>query len=888
LANARVATVVRPLDRVLVVLRVAPVPILALSLSLPTIESLVSSSKAAPHEWLLGIIGTALAATYIVLLNTQVVGSRIDSVIGGVRRWVALACNHDGAKHDAGVACWLTPEVFQAPLFPYQQQQRALVELAHACESEDTGQYWFVEGDSGSGKTRTALMLVQRLVRDKRLSALANRCYLYDFAESDAVQDELRGSIAKTRRDSAVVMVDNFQLVRPEILKALTHHLVDGEDATARLLLFLTRPGDSWNRSPGSDIRLVSEAKAARRYLPLAGPSPESITRHLFDLDPDAAELIRKLAKPGAASAAQLHIAQVVARNRKTPPEVLTILRRLVGEQDTAADRGLMSALAIATGLAMHRGGFSRRELWRAIWSTGPSESLKARLASASQSYATVRRLHGFGLISRIDVGGSRYVFHEALAELCIDRLSSSTPFAEAFAAVGRERLERLRSDNSALDAWLIAAEIGTQGTLESTFDGALSTGAYRPMVTCLRRAGIRYELSDVARLQLAILLNRTGSLAESRATFTDELVRALSSSSQLATMLVTSRIEATHDEAAEAALETLCNHEDRVVALTGEYWKIHMRAHHGQFDSQGLRDMASELHARLDRGENYWLTYSLARMHFDALRHLYLEGRISAHEIAWNDIDAYLYSRLPTFEGLHRLYTRAHFVGHFLLPQLALFDEPVGSDDARTIGLEPEHATVAGLIGAAQRLYRRAAEEFEQYGDREAQYLKADILNAKLIADAADPEEVQRLLNEYSALGAANFRSIASYPHFYQFRWQILQYYRRLLDSRTVDPTTADQHLGPAEWHLQRVAALDRRTGNEYGILRARLLSALFESVKNKTPVDRGELRTLAQRATERGYTFEQRLLRRLIDEEGSRHADLHAIFRFYPFVHQ
>jgi hypothetical protein len=888
LTNTRVATVVRPLDCMLVVLRVALVPIVALSLSLPTIESLVSSSTAAAHDWPLGLLGTALAATYVVLLKTQVVGSWIDSVIASVRRWVALACNHDAAKHDGRVACWLTPEVFQAPLFPYQQQHRALLELANACQSEDSGQYWFVEGDSGSGKTRTAFMLVQRLVRDRRLSALANRCYLYDFAESEAVQDALRARISKPRHDRAVVMVDNFQLVRPDILKALTQHLVYEEDATARLLLFLTRRGDSWNRSPGSDVRLVSEAKAANRYLSLAGPSPESISRQVFDVDPHAAELIRKLAEPGTASAAQLHIAQVVARNRKAPPELLTILRRLVGEDDTVADAELMGALGTVAALAMHRGGFSRRQLWRAIWSTCHEGSRDSRLACAARRYATVRRLHKLGLISRIDVGGARYLFHEAVAELCIDRMWGSTAFAEVFTAVGRARLRHLRSAKGALDAWLIAAEIGTQDTLESTFDGALSTGAYRPMVTCLTRASIRHELSGVARLQLAILLNRTGKLAESRAKFTDELVEALSSSNELATMLVTSRMEATHDAAAEAALETLCHHEDRVVAITGEYWKIHMRAHRGHFDSRGLREMASEVHGLLGRRENYWLTYSLARMHFDALRHLYLEGRVSAREIAWDNVDTYLCSRLPTFEGLHLLYTKAHFVGHFLLPQLALFDEPVSSEDARAVGIEPEDATIPGLIRAAQRLYRRAADEFEQYGDREAQYLKADILNAKMIADPADAEEVQRLLSDYSTVGAANFRSIASYPHFYQFRWQILQYYGTLLDLRTVDPTTADQHLGNAEWYLERLEALDRRAGNEYGLFRASVLSVLLRSVTSKRPLDRHELTMLAQRATGHGYVFEQRLLRRLIDEEGARHTDLRAIFRFYPFVHQ
>lgn len=879
---------VRPLDRLLVVAKVALVPVIALSLSLPTIESILDSSTAATHEWLLGLLGAALAAGYVVGLKTQTVGGRIDAVVASVRRWIALACNHDGARHDRSVACLLTPEAFQAPLLPYQQQHRALLDLLDACRTEAIGQYWFVEGDSGSGKTRTALMLVQRLVRDKRLSPLGGRCYLYDFADSEAVQGELRSQIAKPRHDQAIVMVDNFQLVRPETLKALTTHLVYQEDETARLLLFLTRRGDTWNRSPGSDVRLVSEAKAASHYLSLEGPSSELIVRQVFDQDPEAAQLLRKLTKPGAASAAQLHIAQVVARNGKAPTQLLAILRALVGEPDALEDAELLSSLGVIAGLAMHRGVFSRKELWGSIWNSCRAGSPGSRVASATRRLTMVRRLHRLGLISRIEVRGPRYVFHEAVAELCVDCLTHSNAFTETLTLVGLARLRRLRTDGDPLDAWLVAAEVGAQENLESSFDGALYTGAFRPMATCLRRASSRYELSKVARLQLAILLNRTGRLSESRATFTDELVGALGSTRELATMFVTSRLEATHDAESEAALEPLCRDENRPVAITGEYWKIHMRAHRGHFNSRKLREMAAEMHSLLGHRDDYWLTYTLARLHFDAFRHAYLEGAVSASGLAWSDLDTYLSTRLPTYEGLHLLYTKAHFVGHQLLPRLVLFDEPVSAEDARAIEIEADEATMPGLIRLTQRLYRRAADEFEQYGDREAQYLKADILNSTMIADGADIEAVRQMLRDYTALGKSNFRSIASYPDFYHFRWQMLQYYRTLLDTGPVDPAAADGHLEVAESHLRRVEALDRGVGNEYGVFRAEVLSALLAGVSEKQLPDRHKLQALAQEAGENGYGFEHRLLMRLTEDDRFHHAYLHAVFRFYPFVHQ
>ena len=63
--------------------------------------------------------------------------------------------------------------------------------LLEACADTAGGQYWFVEGESGSGKTRLALLLVQALVRDPKLFELGNRCFLYDFSDADTVQDHL-------------------------------------------------------------------------------------------------------------------------------------------------------------------------------------------------------------------------------------------------------------------------------------------------------------------------------------------------------------------------------------------------------------------------------------------------------------------------------------------------------------------------------------------------------------------------------------------------------------------------------------------------------------------------------------------------------------------------
>jgi hypothetical protein len=893
--TGRITVVVRPLDRALTVLRFALIPLLAVVVSLPVLRALTSSLYGAPRTWLITAGAGAVMAVYVLLLQTETVGDRVDRVIAQLRRRVAVACNHDeGAQHDDGrIACMLTPEMLRAPIFEYMQQRHAVAALTEACNEGGPGQFWFLEGNSGSGKTRTALRFVQSLARDRELFELGSRCFLFDFSDSKAAQKKLLKSFESTRHDRSIVVVDNFQLVDDKVLGTLTQRLIEhGGPIPQQLLVFLTRPGEAWNLSLGSDVRLLSEAKARSRYLRLAGPSSETVASCVYDCDPDAASLIRGLRVDGAASAAQLHFAQVIVRCGTAPPDVLAILQLLVGGADGVPPaEELVAILAIVTGLSMHRGTFSRRDVRRAARAVAHATGTQRSLVSSARMWITFRRFHRIGLVPKIQLDGTRFVFHEAIAELCIDRLSALPAFQVPFAAVGRFRMEDRSLGEDPLDKWLTAVEIGAQDALQvTTFDSALSQGAYNRMTSCLARARDRYVLSKLTRLQLAILLNRTGSFAESRAEFTDDLLTALGSSDELTAMLATSRMEATHEPAAEAGLEVLCRDSDRFVAVVGEYWKLHMEAHRGHFDSARLLELATEAFALMSKNDSYWRTYSLGRMHFDSLRHHYLEGAPTEQlpSNARGAIGDYLRKHLATFEALNILYTRAHLVGHTLLPNLAIFHIPVTASERALADISAESAaSVDGLVKAAQGLYRRASDEFWQYGDRETVYLKAELLNSAMIETNATLDDSLGELNEYKRLFAvADYPSLASYPHFYFLRWNILKHYEMLARAAPAESGMADHHLDESKRHLARIVELDTVAGNRYGLLRAKLLGALLRAVRE--PLADCGLPALEQEMRTSGYEREARLLTHLIDEGAISQVDLWTIFRFYPFVNQ
>ncbi|MGN6201521.1 MAG: hypothetical protein ACTHNY_03850, partial [Solirubrobacterales bacterium] len=870
----RVVIVVRPLDRTLNFLRFLLVPVLVLAAGLPVTRALFESSQAG-FAWAMLLLFVLAACAYFVVLQLDTIRSRLDEVFAQLRRQVALACNHDEVQlaKRIGAACRLTPQVFRVPLFEYDDQTTAVSALVEACESDQAGTYWFVEGESGSGKTRTAFRLIQTLARDRRLCTLANRCFFYDLGEAEFIQDELLDRLRTPRHDGAVVFVDNFQLVRADVLSKLTSRLLNRiEDPPEQLLVFLSRPGDAWNLSPRSDVRLLSEAKAANRYFSLDGASTGIVTRFVSEFDRRASEMLRNLEHERVASAAQLHLAQVIARHRTAPAEAVAMMSLLEGEADPAVFPSLSRVLAVTAALSVHRGTFSRREVRRALRKANREPLGLSRLRSAARARLTFWRLRRTGLVPKLNAGGSRYLFHEAIAELCIDRLSHDAAFEEPFVAAGGGRLkEQLRKGND-LNAWLIAAEVGETEVLLRNFDAALGRGAYQRMARCLKRARSRYEmlpesyeLPPEIRVQLAIQLDRTGSFKESRAEFTDAVLPDLDESEELGLILTASRIEASHDRASEADIEVLRRSPDRLTAIIGEYWKLHIAAHRGRFDSSGMLELAHEALGLIEgRQSQHWLTYALGRVHFDSLRHHYLQGGTPTSEIgsdARYALESYLSDRMPTYKAMQVLYGRAHLVGHVFLPGLAIFARPVAAEERALAELPASDvSTVNDLADTALRLYRRAREEFWQYGDREAEYLQAEVMNAEMIQAEADLDLFPVRLNAYKEfIAETGFKDLYSYPHFYLFRWCMLKHYQQVFHPTSTQPEVASYYLDRASAHLEEMTELDTAVGNRYGLARTKLLKLLLRAASDA--VDPAAWTSLAEEMGRDGYHFEERL---------------------------
>ena len=589
------------------------------------------------------------------------------------------------------------------------------------------------------------------------------------------------------------------------------------------------------------------------------------------------------------ASAAQLHAAQVIATSGKASPEVVAVLRLLSGTPDHGASTQLITLLGIVSALSAYRGSFTGRQARQAVAHVIRQSNDRAAWVDQIRLMLLLRKLRRLGLIPKMRLDGVHYTFHEAIAQLCVDRLASVKAFEGPFRQTIFLRLHgRLQKENPAVQ-WMLASEIGEESVMSDSFDAAAELGAFRPMASCLERCSKRIQFSDEIRLEFALVLDRVGEFSASRAEFDERLAASLAPNSQLAAQLVIARTEVMHDEQAVAELELLRSGADRFVALTARYWEIHIKAHAGVFEPDELLLLESEAMSLVAEDPSYFELHSLARMHFDGLRLMYLAGRATpslVHATTNGGGSRYLRSRLATYDALTTLYTRAHLLGHVLLPMVAIFKDSVTSGEAG-VGGDPElQVEVSALVEATRLEYSRARNEFWQFGDREAQYIQADILNAELVSTEVDFGRVEGLLLQYKRfIELSGFGEMASYPYLYLFRWNVLKRFALLLNP-TPDLRPADEYLDEARRCLQFAESLDEKVNNRYGLFRARLLRLLLDGVTE--PLGQGSLDELRVEAEECNYGFEVRLLRHLREQSGLRPADLREVLRFYPIVHQ
>jgi hypothetical protein len=826
-----------------------------------------------------------------------------------VKRIVVLSCPWVSASHANAkwrTACWFILNEFKQPLFRYDSQRGVVDEIVKRLSAEQLNgaRFVYIEGDSGLGKTRTIFLLIHTLLKHRRLFDIANRAFLYDMSLGHRTQSALTLRLDSIEHDNALVFVDNFHRVEPEILRSITHKLLDTPGPGAeRLVILLGQPSHAWRIRPTAEVRLVSTARSGSCYFELKGVRGRSLSDELAG-HPGSDIWTRVFAsyESQAASVAQVQFAQAITRSKG---KELTFIKELIELIETKFNEteyrytDLIHVLALITALSLYRGWFTRREFVQVCWDNSSGQQWVSRLNNAVRMLWLLRRLSHIGFVTKVTAPSRQFVFHEAMAEHCKDHLAANPTFWTYFYGAVSSRLKRHEEQESMI-RWLLATELHDITTMKDIFDRALLSGTLSPMVRSLDRNWRDVQDSSIIRYQYAMLLDQVGRFDESRRVFAG-LSPQIVKESALAGRVQLARVEVEHTAESYAWVDQIGLQPDAANKIAAEYWRIHLDAHRGIFQPDKLADIAKRMCLFFQAAEferSHFLVHQAARIFFDAHRHIYLSGddvEQGLDRLRRLPIEKVLRQHLPQFRAFEILYREAHLLAHHFLPVLEFFG--IFPDVANLPGKEFANDKVPStqLVLMAHEAYSRARDEFALYGDREYLYLQADTLNLEMLSEAlsgnSDLDSMRPKLIEYEAfIRKTAFNDILSYPAFYFFRWHMLRFFWWIERGNAEHAKgEADLNFELASESLQKASDLDQQSGNAYGLWRCKFFAGLLKGLsKASTDILLNSLIDCRADAEKSGYLRDGRIIQSLLDKPKITPLDIRRIILFFPFVHQ
>lgn len=854
---------------------------------------------------LLSVVVGLAVATAVLLLKGPTAKRLADETVARIIRFIFINCDRasTGAKR-LGLQCLAVTSDFRKIQINHPTQKRLVETLFANIRDEQyiNGTFDVVLAPSGFGKTRTATLLAEALVRSEDLCTLANNLYYYDFARGFVVQNKFVRSFGGLSHSGALVIVDNFHLAEPWAIGDITKRLLDVVNtATERHLVIMAQPLENWKLRAGSEVRLLSFAREKQRLHIIDALSKADIAK--AQLSKDVLQRVRQFAQyssSGVASIAEIQSVQVdelSSRHQKRLASKVSDYLFAVNRNDLEPpSQRLVIVAATATALAIFKGGFSMGDFRKAFVKANSRSGLRA-LWDRIQAPRELRLLSKAGIMPKSSLQGGRFTLHERLAEHLRDTLGQSDSlFEEAFQRALRWRIDESEEAQDPTLKWFAGVELCDNNVIAEHFGSAMADGNLRAMAQRLRRVVPTLD-NDLSKFQLGIILDKSGNFSEARG-YLGEVASELDNEG-FAAQSTLALLEAEHSPDRQAIVEFLGKSDDPRVELSATYWDIHMQAHLGEFAPERFQDLANRLAKTFSTQEiksDFFLSTLASRVYFDAHRHTFLrrenvvQGILDIEKSALQDV---IEGNDPCFKANTILYERAHVLAFVVLPELAIFQNRLSPD--QSLGLADVSEEISDLTLRIESEYHKAQDEFSVFGNREQFYLAADILNARIQNPDTKISDLRLALAEYQKfITDADFADLLSYPQIYAFKLAIRSWRDALADPNayTADVSAVDDFLDEAYRALKMVRSLDKACGNAYGMWRHDLYLALLDALNPSKKQSHKELASkfnaLARKAGKLGFVGDQEFLERFVELGQLRISNVLNAILYHPFVHQ
>lgn len=888
-----------------------------------------------PPFWIITLLALALLIGWFLVKGEELY-RQTSEITYGLKRKIYRALRGQillgGARKATSLARHVISEHFVF-LRPDRYDQREIVsKIVNTLRTDENQDIFFIEAESGLGKTATSFLLIDRLLTDPSLSPLVDKVMYFDLAANPNAAKDLVNFCSASSDNNAFIIVDNFHRVPPHGLKELTNTLVDRIHGRAwRLVLLLTQPKDFITSGPAMDVAAMDAVIRRGTYYYLSRHTSNEI-HQVFTPSRDTLQEWNSIEKilDGFSLDDDDPLRWVIHANMNRlatlgRPLRLDFASRLFslssGEAGLSVsneypgkqgEEKLLKVVAAITALSIHRGVFSRKDISDAL----------AKIASARVRWLSprwwallrvFRKFHRQGFVIEAVTSSRFFVFHETMARHFKDSFFfSSTVFRHGFENTCELLSGRSWYDENPLMHWLYAVERGDNLKATSSFAKAMCSGAFSLMLGVLDRnipAFSEHEggkfLNEEIEYERGVLLERVGRFEEARS----QLRRVVSNidptglKSDFEAWVSINSVESDHGPDAITIMEGIVESKNvsDLAKCCARYWLIHMGAHRGTFDESGLDEILDYLTkngTRFEKLSPYAFLHLARRAYFDRIRFFYLTGSgdlATLRHLDNHPIARLLRSKLAEFDAFHTKFISAHCLHYEALFSLGIFGYMPDGLSTVFRETEPFPQRINDFVPLVKAAYDKAIEQFNIFGDKTAKYIVARQIEVELAT--LPPDDVSmlgKLLKYKDFIDSTRLLDLAPYPHIYFFKY----HYRRSLDSlhgAVCDANTVksinehDHHEKLAKQALTEALAGFQREKNEFGIATCKLFEAVLEMGHQ------GDMSLVSDALWEQrknclghGYKRHVRILDHLLSCNALTRAEMGRIVSFFPFVHQ
>ncbi|WP_125719070.1 hypothetical protein [Pseudoalteromonas rubra] len=773
------------------------------------------------------------------------------------------------------------------------------------CKGRTKKVVFYVEGESGFGKTSFAINLVISIVYSGFYHKYSKRIFYFDMSSNQESVKTLISLLNREKGEDSIIMIDNYHELYEESSRALKMSVSNVYSRPYKdTIIILAQPNIKFKKNSPELLELTEFCKNEGRLYFLKPPSlyradivskwlPENLWERLNEIEKCIACNVIKLSK------------------KVNPKLSLDLLERKITEPYQ------LTTLAIIVSLSIHRGSFEINELKNAI-SLSTKGSFLERSAASFLIKNCFRKMLKQGFVEESPFESGRYLFHDKAAKSYKSFfIIRSDIFKGVYLKMLKLNFNFEFKRGHFLLAWLYfldgaESEVPNGKDLE-LFSKAQLYGNTRLMLENIERIREESKSEFIARLNpIKSMFFQLGALYEVSGNFNESInnLKAFIDSCDSERMKLRAELELlemTHgkQEVSERNIKSNLNNykkisdsSEDIVYYGFSFWSLHLDIHSGYFKYDEMLSFVDELskgYSSIIEDDPYKSLQLLRRGYYDLWRISFLSGEMNLSKfkkLNGHFAREQLSENPESSNGYYKKHVVAPYFHYIIIHNYMLYRVMPSKEELSMLGYSKDF-NFEEVVRYAVTVYSESKTFFDSQGNKSSESTNLRLSELKLIINNNTDESIA-LLKSYelyiSEKGIPDFEGnlYTLFSKMYLFDLYCL---KLELSCSEFMESEMEMKLKQVEHFLLKAEANYRKKSNKFGEMRVALFRALLLICRadNSSLEKAGfELDRIEKICLESSYNRELKIIREINIGSGISHNLVFNIIKGYPVVIQ